>query len=315
MRRLLLIVVLGAMGFMPLAYRPDRDGAEADIGITVVDINGKPVAGACARFKFYTTLEDYYFIESKTDAAGRATVKGKTRGEVVVGVGKDDFYFTIQKLEYRKIAWDEAVSSRKWSKETVENKVVLKPVLSPLRMPVHSASFKKPPVTGEPMPYDILAADWCAPYGKGKIKDIEINFFKENTTNYVAYTGMRMLFPNCVDGLYAAKADEWCNYRYQYCAETNAIYSKCFEMGECHVHSQDALVQSGHDQSIYHVVRFRTMTNKVGRIVSARYGLIFGGLDYSGGLSMGVQVNPNENDTNLESDWAVRNMRREKHLR
>ena len=313
--RWLLIVMLGTMGFAHFTYRPDRDGAEANVGITVVDIDGNPVADASARFKFYTTFDDYYFIESKTDEAGRAVAKGKTRGEVVVGVEKDGFYFTTQDLEYRKISWEEAVSSRKWSKEVVENKVILKPIVSPIRMPLYSVDFKKPPRDDEPVPYDFLAKDWCAPYGKGKINDIDVEFYRAATTNRIAYVGMRLNFSNCVDGLYERSVDEWCDFRYQHVADTNSIYHKSVEVGRLPNHVPDALFRTGHGDKRYYVVRFRTVTNEVGHVVSARYGLISEGLDCMGGLNISVEVNPNENDTNLESDWAVRNMSREKRLR
>jgi len=250
-----------------------------------------------------------------TDKDGYAECTGTTRGEVVVRVEKDRFYDTTAHVKYQDLPWDEAVASRKWTKGVAVSRLTLKRILDPQKKKLVSVDVKKPPLVEKPVPFDILAADWCAPYGKGRVNDINFNFCREDTTNYVAYTGMRMEFPNCVDGLYAAEVDDWSKLRYCHVANTNATYIKCFEMGRLSAKQPDALVQSGYDQKRYHVIRFRTVTNEVGRIVSARYGLILEGLDYSGGLSMAVQVNPDENDTNLENEWAERIMNKMKRKR
>ena len=37
-------------------YRPDRDGAETVVGLTVLDLDGKPVHGAKVMFRVFTTF-------------------------------------------------------------------------------------------------------------------------------------------------------------------------------------------------------------------------------------------------------------------
>lgn len=295
-----------------MEYRPDRDGAQTRIGISVVDDLGDAVQDAKVYVKFFTTFEKFYIKEMTTDKGGYAECSGTTRGEVVVRIEKDHFYHTTSHVKYQDVSWDDAVASRKWAKGVVISKMKLKRIRDPQKKRLASVDMKKPPLTEKTVPFDILAADWCAPYGKGRVNDINFNFCREDATNYVAYTGMRMELPNCVDGLYAAEIEDWSKFRYCYAANTNAIYSKCLEMGKLPENHPDALVQSGCDQKRYHVIRFRTVTNEVGHIVSARYGLILEGLDYSGGLSMAVQVNIGENDINLEDESAERIMNKMK---
>ena len=293
-------------------YRPDRDGAEANVGIAVVDVAGNPIPDAHAKFKFYTTFDDYYFIESRTDAAGKTVARGNTRGEVSVIVQKDGFYYTKKDLKYRKNSWEKSVATKKWSDSVVENKIVLKPIVAPIQMPLYSVRFRKPPRDGVPMPYDFIAKDWCSPYGKGKVNDVDVEFFQTPNTNRVGYIGMRLNFSNCVDGVYEEHVDDWSRYGYKYVADTNAIYKKSIEVRNLPMHKNGSLIKKGPSDKKYYVVRFRTETNNVGRVVFARYGVISDGLDCMGGLNISVSVNPNENDINLENDWAYKNMMREK---
>ena len=308
MRRFVVIFLL-LSGFV---LQADRDCAEALVGITVVDTEGKPVADARVRFKFYTSFDDYNFIETYTDRDGRSVVRGQTRGEVYVGIEKDGYYMTTKKLKCRNLSWEESVTTKKWSSDIVENALILKPIIKPIRMQMKTVRFKKPPIVNKPIPYDILLADWCAPYGNGKIRDVDVSLYSAECTNRLAYAGMRLEFPNCVDGVYASQADAWSVYRYCYRVDTNAGFKKCLEQGRLPQHKADALTYEKPDEDSYHVVRFRTMTNEVGRVVSAKYGVIFGSLSYSGGLTFSVEINPDENEINIESDWALRNMKREK---
>ena len=66
----------------------------------------------------------------------------------------------------------------------------------------------------------------------------------------------------------------------------------------------------GFDRDKYMIFRIRSKTNEEGKVVSAYYGIIDEGLDFQSGLSLGVQVNPEDNDTSLEDDWAYRNMKK-----
>ena len=296
-------------------YRPDRDGAQTRIGINVVDDSGNVVPDAKVYFKFFTTFEKFYVREVVTGKDGYAECAGATRGEVVVRIEKDQFYDTTSHVKYQNVSWNEAVATRMWSKGAVVSRMTLKCMLDPQKKKHISVDMKKPPAASKSLPFDILAADWCVPYGKGCVNDINFTFCREDTTNYVAYTGMRMEFSNGADGFYAAEVDDWSKFRYCYVANTNAAYGKCLEMGRLPEKYSNAFVQSGYDQKRYYVVRFRTVTNEVGHVVSARYGLISEGLDCSGGLSMTVQVNVDENDINLEDEWVGRIMNKMKRKR
>ena len=304
------------VGAIPLIeYRPDRDGAETLIGISVVDDSGNVVPDARVYFKFFKTFEKFYIVEKLTDKNGYVECAGFTRGEVVVRIEKDCYYYTTSHVKYQNLPWRDVITSRMWAKDPIVSKITLKRILAPQKKKLVSVDMKKPPVTDRPIPFNILAADWCAPYGKGCVNDININFCREDATNYVAYTGMRMEFTNCVDGFYAAEVEDWSKFRYCYIANTNAAYSKCLEIGRLVERRRGALKQSGYDQKKYYIIRFRTVTNNVGRIVSARYGFISEGLDYSGGLSLAAQINFAENDINLEDERVGRIMNKMKGIR
>ena len=120
------------VGAIPLIeYRPDRDGAETLIGISVVDDSGNVVPDARVYFKFFKTFEKFYIVEKLTDKNGYVECAGFTRGEVVVRIEKDCYYYTTSHVKYQNLPWRDVITSRMWAKDPIVSKITLKRILAP----------------------------------------------------------------------------------------------------------------------------------------------------------------------------------------
>lgn len=293
-------------------YRPDRDGAQTAIRLGVVDTDGVAVPDAEVRFVVFTTFEKYYTVDRRTDADGVCEMAGTTRGEVVAKVRKDGYYPSRRELKYRDLDWGTSVAEHKWTRGVIENQVILKPVLNPRRQIFNGMILRRPPATNKMLPFDAFSFDWCPPYGKGKVKDFEIGCFVSTNAESRVQRGVRIRADNCVDGFSLRKVDDWCALRYALRADENADYAHDMDFGW--VPDATGALHKGQEfaSGQYLIFRIRSETNTVGKIIRAHYGIIGERLDFQQGLSLGVQVNPVNNDTSLEHNWAYRNMMRER---
>lgn len=294
-------------------YRPDRDGAQTAIRLSVVDTDGVAVPDAEVCFVVFTTLEKYYTVDRRTDADGVCEMTGTTRGEVVARVRKDGYYPSRRALKYRDLDWKTAVTEHKWTHGIVCDSIVIKKVQNPARHLTKGMLFVQPPATNRPMPFDVMAFDWCAPYGKGEAADFMITYFCKTNSQGKKATGLKFHAENCMDGFIARKEDRWSDFKYDLKASASSDYQKTLQFGWGTNESGELVHNKGPEDDVYHIFRVRTSTNEVGNIITSNYGIIYGrGIEYHGGFTLKVQVNPVNNDTSLEHDWAYRNMMRER---
>lgn len=309
MKPLLLSILLSIPCFAD--YRPDRDGASTTVGLDVVDMQGEPVEGAKVMFRVFTTFDKCYRVMRDTDKAGHCEITGKTRGEITVVATKDGCYTSYGSLKYRDLPWEDAVAEHRWTRGIVGNRITLKPVVNPQRHVSNGMTLKPLPVANQMLPFDAFVFDWCPPYGKGKVKDFEIGCYSFTNAVPRSRRGVRIRAVQCVDGFVLRDVDEWSKFRYALNADKDASYDKEIRFGWLPNDENGVLAEGlGFDRDKYMIFRIRSKTNEVGKIVSAYYGIIDEGLDFQSGLSLGVQVNPEDNDTSLEDDWAYRNMKK-----
>ena len=283
------------------AYSPIIDGAAVDLKIRVVDDMGAPVPGAKMAVVIYTTPDKADTKRGETDADGCFAAKGRSYGEVEVWASKKGYYDTKSPVAFKNLPNDEVERCRKWSDGAVETKITLKKVRNPVATAFHLVDYANIPATNEVVCLDLETFKWCPPHGNGKHDDLHL-FYEvwNNPTNWFSYLRkLTITAPNCVDGFYRRKVDEFSRFRYDYSASTNETYLKEFR----HVVDRrsgkfDELSHPSDD--VYFIFRMRTATNEVGEVVRANYGRIGEKSDHMFGLRMKAWFNPNENDTNLE---------------
>lgn len=309
MRKVCLIVMFLASVAMA-DYRPDRDCALTTVALKVVDEHGNPLEGAKVLFRVFTTFDKCYRLMRDTDANGDCEISGKTRGEITVVVDKDGYYTSYGNLRYRDLPWDDAVAERRWTRGVVSNTVVMKKVGNPERHQYGVMRAKKPPKVNEALAFDAAKCDWCAPYGAGTVDDFYITCcVSTNTANREVYS-LVLEARKCVDGFVQRETDEWSCFRYDQAADPSAEYAKTIRSG-CLMDDDGAVSLIPESASKrYTIFRTRTETNETGRIVSSHYGVILEGLKFDGELTLGVQLNPRNNDTSLEDNWAFKHMKK-----
>lgn len=291
-------------------YRPDRDGASTTIALKVVDSYGTPLEGAKVMFRMFTTFDKCYKLMRDTDGTGRCEVSGTTRGEVTVVADKDGYYTSYGKLKYRDLSWEEAVAERKWTRGIVENTIVMKKVGKPEKHRFGAIRAKVPPAINVPLAFDVDKFDWCAPHGNGQVEDFQITCCISTNALEGEVYGLVLEAKNCLDGFIRRDTDEWSCFRYDLVADTLGKYTKTIMLDWVPNSDGVPVKYLEADSKHYTVFRTRSVTNSIGRIVSSNYGIILDGVRFDGKLSLGVQLNPKDNDPGLEDDWAYRNMKK-----
>jgi len=298
---LMMVVFTLAIVHAGHAYSPIIDGAAVDLKIRVVDDRGEAVPGAKVAIVIYTTPNKADTKRGETDANGCFAAKGRSCGEVEVYASKEGYYDTHTRPKFRTLSDKEVEDRRKWSEGTVETKITLKKVRNPVATAFHLVDYANIPATNEVVCLDLETFKWCPPHGNGKHDDLHL-FYEvwNNPTNWFSYLRkLTITAPNCVDGFYRRKVDEFSRFRYDYSASTNETYIKEFR----HVVDRrsgkfDELSHPPDD--VYFILRMRTATNEVGEVIRANYGRIGEKSDHMFGLRMKAWFNPNENDVNLE---------------
>lgn len=283
----------------------------ADVVVSVADEAGNAVSNADVSVWFeYFTSPDNVEIRGKSDSRGFFAATHRAQGGgVFVSAGKEGHYSARDSLLARdfpdkKEEFEKAFARDKWSEKPVRLDIVLKRVLEPKRLTLHSVDPKPFPVVGKPFSLDLETLEWCPPYGQGKHADATMVFesWKDPEHRLSFMRKLTVSMPNAADGFYVAKLDSRSGFPYAYRADTNAVYRKegvlLFDRRE------DRIVEQRFPaDDEYLIFRTRTETNSEGRVTSAHYGRVGEKPSHLFGLKAAVWFNPDENDTNLEDGW------------
>ena len=300
-RSLFVLVVAVSMAGCCFAYSPIVDGASVDLKIRVVDDRGETVPGAKMAVVIYTTPDKTDTRRGETDADGCFAAKGRSYGEVEVYASKAGYYDTHTRPEFRTLSDKDVERRRRWSEGTVESEIVLKKVRNPVSTAFHLVDYAAIPATNKVVCLDLETFKWCPPYGDGKHDDLHL-FYEvwNNPTNWFSYLRkLTITAPNCVDGFYRRKVDEFSRFRYDYSASTNETYVK--EIRHVVDRRSGKFDELSHPpDDAYFICRMRTATNEVGEVVHANYGRIGEKSDHMFGLRMKTWFNRKDRDANLE---------------
>ena len=283
----------------------------AHVEVSIVDDGGSPVPGADVSVYFgFFDRNRASTTRGSTDKTGLFRVSGKTdMGMVFVSAGKTGHYgvrFEKYVQDFPDVAgeYEKAWKRGTWSAEPIRLDVVLKRVLEPKRLTLHSVDPKPFPVVGKPFSLDLETLEWCPPYGQGKHADATMVFesWKDPEHRLSFMRKLTVSMPNAADGFYVAKLDSRSDFPYAYRADTNAVYRK--EGVLLLDRREDRIVEQRFPaDDEYLIFRTRTETNSEGRVTSAHYGRVGEKPSHMFGLKAAVWFNPDENDTNLEDGW------------
>jgi hypothetical protein len=304
--------VLSIIGFACLGH-----GAllapEAALTIRVVDDFGKAVVGVPVRVSTYqrTTRgegfghDDYKNFIIRTDTNGFAKWTGTSRMPYVpFGAPPTDGYYFGGGDEYR---FKEAKGG-KWQPWNPTVQLVLKPILNPV--PVYfSVVETRVKKANQKFGFDLIAEDWVAPEGKGKLADVEIEvrgYWKTSTDHD---STLIISFPNSNDGIQEFELprpgteSDLLSPRY---APIQG-YNRELQVRDVRRDNDKIWIDDLKKEHGY-FLRIRTTTDEQGKVKSAIYGKIQHGFFFSGAVDntylkiRALYLNPELNSTNMEFD-------------
>lgn len=307
------VVVLPSFGIDMETY---MRGAKAKIVYRVVDDEGESVPKAVAHVWFRS---DHPKLDIKewvveTDANGEFVAECHTNERVSIGVDKEGYYHSFDRVTFRSKTSGYEVKDGKWQPYGETRTVVLKRMRNPHEMlGSDSSPQRKITMYDKWLGFDLEKGDFLPPMGVGTEADMLVRFRLNGRMPRDWSIMMDVSFTNTpYAGARRLKKDGWSDMKSSYCADTNAVYQTNFTFKYCHekgVHPYSDKL----DQDEYMIFRTRTKVDRDGKLVSARYGKLYGPWhfeDAGGSQIYKVFMNAKDNDINLEDMWTIETARK-----
>lgn len=162
---------------------------------------------------------------------------------------------------------------------------------------------RKMTICDEWLGFDLEKCDFLPPIGEGVVSDALIRFHREDISRTEWSKSIEVSFANYpYAGAYRKKKDLWSDFKSDYLADTNKVYEASIVFKYVKNGSKVEVSRLGEDE--YLVYRTRTKVDKEGKLISARYGKLYGPwyFEDAGGvrISRGF-LNREDNDINLEN--------------
>ncbi len=306
---------------------------KAKVTFRVINQDGVPIVGEPVRVGFYPKDT----VHEETDINGYFTAEGRTASDYLFAIGRlkvdepsPKYYATYFRKDVAH--WKDYPKDGKWKpwNETIE--VVVKEKINPIPMYANGIKFKTNiPVIDEWVGYDFEYNDWVTPHGKGLVADIEISLSEENPTEEDEIETLKIRFPYPLAGAYVMKKDLNCDFKSVYHANPNATYQQEITWYKAYKMMDDINPHAWTEKERYFKVsrmvkynllskddylifRTRTKVDENGNLIEARYGKIYGPIEFRLNLTderpsyrkrvtlWNYYLNPTVNDTNLEYD-------------
>jgi hypothetical protein len=295
------ICLLSAITAFGSAHAQDAQVPEWRITVQVVDEANQPVTNATVKVAWHILPPPDQSIaltnvSGLTDQNGvYATVQRSGSIEVMCGAEKPGYYSAGRVHDFAKFRKNDPAKLNPWVT------LVLRKIGNPIPMFAKKAETKVQK-ENEPVGFDLMAGDWVAPFGAGKIADMFFTAHRKivNAQEYDAE--LKLTFPNKGDGIAVAppEPDTGSDFRTPRFATESGYESE-------HVWHYSNAEQPESVSGYF--LRVRTVLDEKGEVKSALYGKIRGDFRfYAGtkapraGMGFDYYLNPSPNDRNLEFD-------------
>ena len=175
---------------------------DAKVTLKVIGANNEPIQGAEARVSFETRAGSWGEIEPRytirrgmTDLEGEFTGSAHTDGLLYYGARKEGYYNT-ESLHYDFIR----EKLGRWEPWNPVLQVVLKRIGHPIAMYAKKVQATIPR-TNEVIGFDLMMADWVAPYGTGKESDFGFFLQRDYGSRQDYRVDVRLSFFHRGDGI------------------------------------------------------------------------------------------------------------------
>ncbi len=292
---------------------------EQKFRVTVTDEAGKPMSGVPCKAFFERQKEEgknpFYPVNGTTDARGVVELQGETIWYQSSVEAKLDGCYPCFAAKH----WAQKNIGGKWQPWPVELNFTMRKIIRPHPMYFYTEYDGRSSV---PIPdkkldrefgYDLIERDWVSPHGKGKTADflITASHQKPGDTGDYPNGTYHLKFSNRGDGIIEYKNASSGGSILEGPHEAPEVgYLPEFEFRNWLDEEAEKLRKDGKWSLPMYVFRIRTVTTPDGKIVSARYGKLRGGV--LGWLSLRRPVvkltyylNGTDNDRGLE--WDMKN--------
>jgi len=266
--------------------------------VKVVDESGLPIEGADVTISYFVKPppdESIAFAKKtgKSDANGIFYAsEHSTSIELQCSAEKSGCYRTFQTYE---LGFALNYDPVKWSPHLT---LLLRRIGQPIPMyakKIHGG----PPVSKQPVGYDLTIGDWVAPYGRGQRGDIIFTTEFTGKSPYDYESKLMISFPNPGDGIQKIERQEPLNegsfLKSPHEAPATGYQPQMVKEESAHP-GQERKEPDNNPNRIY-LIRVQSFFDQNGNVKSALYGKIYG--DF---MEFSYYLNPTPNSRNLEFD-------------
>jgi len=302
MKTKLLICLAALLGVAALEKTRGTAMPKARFTVRVLSEDKSPMEGATVRVVFMDPVtHDMAPQEGRTGADGLFVAEGHTTGSIAGGVTREGFY---------RSGWPgprfNGLENGRWQPWDETYTTYLRPVINPVPMYARSGWIEIPAVN-QPCGYDLQEGDWVKPHGKGTTSDLVFTLNRQYQSRQNFDVRVAVTFQNKLDGIQVADMPVYGrSSEFKWLREAPASgYETTLETWFKN-NRETSYQQSANDEQMY-FFRVRTVEQN-GRIVSALYGKIKGGLQLAPSNSKTCKValnyclNPTPLDRNMEWD-------------
>jgi hypothetical protein len=311
MKTLYLIFFAATVSALSQTHSQWKGFPQAKLTVQVIDEDGKPIPDVNATCIFggqYDVQSTIVKATGHTDVAGLFTAQGYTDGMFSCMLRKDGYYGSSPAIPKYGNA-----TNGQWLPWNPTLVTVLRPIGKPVALYAKKVQTTIP-ILDKPCGYDLEAGDWVTPYGKGVKKDFVFTILQKEVMDSGNFNAQgELAFANPLDGLQeASKLENGSNsaFKWERLAPENG-YEPTFHLQNTWWKNlgQKPIRNFKNIDKEWEGNFFRVRTvEQVGKIVSAHYGKIRGGIEIEPRESKTCTImftyyfNPTPNDRNLEWD-------------
>lgn len=264
---LLVLWLLVSFAVVPAFARP-----EAKVTVKVLDEDGKPISNANVTICF-STSPPRELRKGLSDKDGLFTAAAPCVGRAICSVNKEGCYYSTG--EY----WFRDADFLRWTPWNPTFELILKRIGQPVPMYARDMRIDIPEL-GKPIGFDLVEADWVAPYGRGKVGDFVFSLTQKyrNWNDFEAT--MNITFSNPGDGIQSVTGPpetyNGSELRLSRCAPADGYGKQWTAKVE---HGPNGIVQGEPKRDRYFFFRVRSAEAN-GPIAKSLYGKIHGDIEF-----------------------------------